>query len=346
MLYYVYLSGEHRTLPEAEVRAICEAEGIPFKVIAKFDQVLIIESTHEFPQYVSKRSALAKYLGILLGVTNIVEGSNGVIKAIRDSGIDLNAKELFVKFSRVKEFGKGFIEYDGLISKLKSEFKLRPLMGKRQEGIKILDIIVSNAVIIGLRLHERSMKVFDARAPQKRPEYRPGTLPPIISRVFVNLSRVSIRRNEFLLDPFCGVGGFLLEACSMGLNNYLGIDINHDYVQAARKNLIFYNCLDNIVCGDACSMSVSIGKVDAIATDPPYGRLTRPGGRGLRELMMCFMEEASKVLRKGSYMVFAQRKGVINEDDIESINGLAVVEKHLNWVHGSLTRDIYVVKVK
>ena len=346
MLFYVYLSGEHRTLPEAEVRAICEAEDISFKVAARLDQVLIIDSTQEFSQYVGKRSALTKYLGMVLSTTNISEGIDGIVKALKDSNIDLSRKDVFVKFSRVKEFGKNFIEYDELMNRLRRELGLKPLMGRLQKDVRVLDIIVSNAVIIGLRLHERFMKAFNERAPQRRPEYRPGTLPPIISRVFVNLSRVSIRRNEFLLDPFCGVGGFLLEACSMGLNNYLGIDINYDYVQAARKNLIFYNCLDNVVCGDACNMSVSIGKVDAIATDPPYGRLTRPGGRDLKDLMMCFMEEASKVLRKGSYMVFAQRKGVINEDDIESINGLVVVEKHLNWVHGSLTRDIYVVKVK
>jgi len=174
--------------------------------------------------------------------------------------------------------------------------------------------------------------------------YRPGTLPPLISRVFVNLSRVSIKGKSKLLDPFCGVAGFLLEACVMGLDNYIGVDINEDYVRGARINLEFYDCPPNVLSGDACNLPLDLGRVDAIATDPPYGRLTRAEGRTLKELMVCFLEEAGKVLRKGSYVVFAQKKGVIGEDEIEDLGPFKVVEKHINWVHGSLTRDVYVVK--
>jgi len=42
-------------------------------------------------------------------------------------------------------------------------------------------------------------------------------------------------------------------------------------------------------------------------------------------------------------LVFAQKHSVIKENDIENL-GFKVVEVHKNWVHGSLTRDVFVVK--
>ena len=59
--------------------------------------------------------------------------------------------------------------------------------------------------------------------------------------------------------------------------------------------------------------------------------------------MLKFLENISGIVKKGGYIVFAQRHNVIREEDIRD-SGFVIVEHHRNWVHGSLTRDIFVVK--
>lgn len=338
MLIYIYLSGEHRTIPAAEARAVAEAEKLPFDVKAQLDQVLIVETDPLYINFLAIRAAFTKMAGEVLGIVESSEGISGIKKVLRD--VDLDAYKVNgVAFKRVKHYCPE-IRADEVINLVRNHLRLNYYTEKSPENI--LDLILSDGlIIVGLRRYTRDLKVFRVRDPQRRPIYRPGTLTPEFSRVFVNLSRASITNNDIFLDPFCGVGGFLLEACVIGLR-ICGCDINPSYVEGAVKNLEFYNCLPNVVVADACNPPFS--RVDAVGTDPPYGRLTKaPGYNTLRTLMLKFLESASGVIRKGRYIVFAQRRDVIQEEDIEDL-GFIVVEHHKNWVHGSLTRDIFVVK--
>ncbi len=334
MLIYVRLSGEHRTLPLAELRAVLEAEGVIFKEIIHADQVVVLEIPKIFLNVLMKRLSLTTSIGMVAG---IYSRSSVKIREIINDLTSILGKATKVNFIYDRIKGRESLKYEEIRRELKRQgFKLS---SKNYE--KVIEIISSDLIISGVRLFRRSIHMYEDRAPQRRPIYRPGTLTPQVARLFVNLSRAS-RKNSPYVDPFCGVGGFLLEACVMGINEYLGVEISSDYAIGARINLLHYGCLPNVVVGDACNIPVD--KAGAIGTDPPYGRMTGTVGRRLRDLMLCFLEESAKILRKGSYLVFAQKRGVINEEDILKIDGLELVEKHLNWVHGSLTRDIYVVR--
>ncbi|MEO3992829.1 MAG: TRM11 family methyltransferase [Desulfurococcaceae archaeon TW002] len=336
MLYYVYLSGEHRELPFLELRAVMDAEKVKYRFIAQLDQVAIIKSAEPLEALLS-RAVLSKYAGVLLGVSEVTEGVQGIKKILRDSDVCLYGGYDYVNFRRVKQYGTQ-ISYEDVLS------TVNELSGSLcRGGTRRLDIIVTEGcVVIGLRTYERDLKSYRAREPSERPFYAPGTMTPYMARVFVNLSRASVRERHVILDSFCGAGGFLLEACFMGLR-YVGVEINPVLSEGAVKNLIHYGCVPEVVSGDSCY--IPLDRVDAIATDPPYGRMSRPAGTELINLMKCFLSESYRVLRSEGYLVFAQRIDIPLEEMITDA-GFTIVERVPNWVHGSLTRDIFVVRKK
>ncbi len=336
MLMYFFLSGTHRTLPYSELKALAEAEVGGLRSVVELDQVVIADSPPELVDVLRSRSVLVKYGGRLLAVSEVAEGVEGLLNSLIDSEICSLGGFSHVAFRRVKKYG-GEVRYGDIVSKLiESGSRLC-----RSSKAPLLDVIICEGLIIsGLRLFSRDLSPLRLRDPQKRPVYRPGTLTPEVSRLLVNLARVSSRRKELFLDPFSGVGGLLLEACDMGLK-YGGSDIDPLSVRGARENLEYYGCPSNVVIADACAPPFH--SADGVGTDPPYGRLTQSKGRGLEELMDCFLNSMSEILKKGRYLVFAQRAEIDVEDYVFS-HGFRIVERHLNWVHGALTRDIYVVR--
>jgi len=335
-LTYIYLSGAHKTLPKAEVLAIAEAEGIAVKVLLDLDQLLVLFSSSELVELIKLRSAYSRRVGTVLWLghsKDLPDGIREAADALRHVGINY----IKMEYRDLRSLSEG-PKYDDVVDELSGAgIKLVKDCGN------VVDIIVSQGVaVVGLRRYEIKVKDFLSRWTSERPVYMPGALNPDISRIFVNLSRASIKKRTTYYDPFCGTGSFLLEACYMGLR-YVGSDIDERYVAGASKNLIGYGCEPEVFVADACR--VPVREVGAIGTDMPYGRQTKPHGIDIRRLITCFLENAESALRRGSYLVFAQDSRF--EDEVhralDRLN-FKLVEVHRNWVHGSLTRNIYVLR--
>ena len=69
---------------------------------------------------------------------------------------------------------------------------------------------------------------FEERKVQHRPFFSPISLHPKLARVLVNIS--AIKRDETLLDPFCGTGGILIEAGLIGAK-VIGSDIEEKMIE-------------------------------------------------------------------------------------------------------------------
>lgn len=335
-LIYVYLSGEHKTLPKAEVLAIAEAEEVDVKVLLDMDQLLVLYSPSELIELIKLRSAYSRKIGTVLWLGH----SKDLLTGIRETVEVLKHRDVSsikMDYRDLRNLSEG-PKYDDVVKEfVRSGIKLV------KNSDSVVDIIISQGVaIVGLRRYEIKIKDFLSRWASERPVYLPGALNPDISRIFVNLSRASIKKGTTYYDPFCGTGSFLLEACYMGLR-YLGSDIDEKYVAAASRNLRGYGCEPEVLVADACRMPVH--EVGTIGTDMPYGRQTKPHGIDIQRLIECFLENAETVLKKGSYLVFAQ--DIRFENVIyRALNRLSfkLVEIHRNWVHGSLTRNIYVLQ--
>jgi tRNA (guanine10-N2)-dimethyltransferase len=141
-------------------------------------------------------------------------------------------------------------------------------------------------------LAAESVRDFGTRKPTDRPFFQPGSMDPLLARALANAA--GARPGATVLDPMCGTGGILVEAGLVGAR-VLGIDAQAKMVRGTRENLARY--LDggwHVARGDARSLPVADGSVDAVVFDAPYGRQSKIEGR-LDELLLDALEEARRV---------------------------------------------------
>ena len=170
-----------------------------------------------------------------------------------------------------------------------------------------------------------------------QPFFSPISLHPKLARALVNLS--SIKKDETLLDPFCGTGGILLEAGLIGAK-IIGSDIEDKMTEGCKKTLNFYKIKNyDLHCSDIGDIGSYIDKVDAIVTDLPYGKSTTTRGEKIDNLYLRAFESMSKLLKKGRKAVV----GISNKDYLSiGKKYFSLVEEHDFKVHRSLNRNFAV----
>jgi tRNA (guanine10-N2)-dimethyltransferase len=145
------------------------------------------------------------------------------------------------------------------------------------------------------------------------------------------------------LDPFCGVGGILIEAAVIGCD-IVGIDASPRMLKGARRNLTHFQFNPTgLIQADARTPPVGGGGVRAIATDPPYGRGSSTMGVKMTTLIREFLERAASLLSKDGHLCIATP----SEVDVERYahgGGFNLREQHLVRVHRSLTRRFTVLQ--
>jgi tRNA (guanine10-N2)-dimethyltransferase len=99
---------------------------------------------------------------------------------------------------------------------------------------------------------------------ETKPWHTSSSLPVRLARAMVNLAGIEVRS---IIDPCCGSGSILLEACLLGLEAF-GMDINTRMVGMTRKNLAHFGYQAEVLQGDARECEIT---ADAVVTDLPYG---------------------------------------------------------------------------
>lgn len=180
-------------------------------------------------------------------------------------------------------------------------------------------------------LDKKSMKERDAKF---RPGFHPSTMNSGFARAIVNLS--SIKPKEILMDPFCGVGGILLEAGSLNCK-LIGYDINEDMIDKCRDNFKFYKTKNfKIKVGDALKVK---GKVDAIVTDLPYGRHSSLHGKKIDSLYDEFVKHSLFLLKSNGKLVIVMPSSINVR-----YKGFSLKTTILHRIHKGLTRKILVLE--
>ncbi len=339
-LLYAVLSGEHVTLPIAELKAIIESEGYVYEQILVLDQIVLFRSNPIVARKITNRAGMVREVGLFLEVTtaSIEEFSS----RIKDLDLcDFVKGDFVIRSRRFKGHShmidtKEFV--DTLAGKIIKECSARVNPVSPSTIIRLL--FTDGVIIVGVMLAKTDTHVFSERSPAKKPFFRPGALSVQLSRVFVNLSRP--KKNLLYLDPFCGTGGFLVEAGLMGFPG-LGFDLNKVMVEGARVNLDHYGLWNiEVLRADATRMPLHSSSVGAIGTDPPYGRSTSTMGYKLNDIIEGFVYSAADALVRNGYLVFATPH-VFDARNIIEGAGLVLVERHYMRVHGSLTRILWVV---
>ncbi len=179
-------------------------------------------------------------------------------------------------------------------------------------------------------------RAIDRRSASNRVFFSPVSLPPRYAKGLLNLCRVS--EGERVLDPFCGTGGIVMESMLMGADT-VGTDIDGAMISGTIANL------RQLGIGGKYELHVldvsdipSLGRFDAIVTDPPYGRSSYMNREQPESLYARAMTAFAQCLKRGG------RLGIVLPDPSLVDGGKAfTLETCIRQkVHRSLTRNYMV----
>ncbi|MFH0896580.1 MAG: THUMP domain-containing protein [Candidatus Bathyarchaeota archaeon] len=336
---FFHVSGEHETLPHAEVKAILEAEGFPCRSVIALPQLLCIESDVDCLPTVADRGCFTKECGVV--IFRCEARREAIMRAVKDADYSSFIEKGQTFSVKIKTAVQPNINTEELASTLG-----RIILGKLQ-GIKVklkdpdisfFGIVSCNRFILGRKTHDSSRE-FLRRKPNSRPFSHPSSISPQLARVMANLARV--RASSRVLDPFCGTGSILVEAGLIGCKIF-GSEINSEMLRGTRLNLNYFGVIwEGLVISDA--RYLPFVNVDSVVTDPPYGRASSTHGQSVRSLVVEFLSEASDILHSGSYMSIALPDSLPIREISKDL-GYINVENHFIRQHKSLTREISIIQ--
>lgn len=190
-----------------------------------------------------------------------------------------------------------------------------------------------NKVFCGLLIYQNKDKPFD-RNPENRPKNHPSTLKPKLAKVLINLSGL---RKGTILDPFCGTGGILIESSLLNFKT-IGYDLSQEMLNRAKINIEHFN-LKNITLTLKDS-TTELEKVDAIITDPPYGRASTLFKKDTYQMYSEFLKQAEKSTKK-AVIIFPS---TIQFKKILKLTNFKIIKIIKVKVHRSLTRNITILE--
>ena len=194
---------------------------------------------------------------------------------------------------------------------------------------------------------------FESRRSHLRPFSSPSSLHPKLARALINIT--GIKQNEILLDPFCGTGGFLIEAGLMDIKT-IGYDINKLMIKGCIKNLKHYK-IKNYKIKNQNALNLK-DKFDYIVTDLPYGlnsnvllrysknwkkhRLNlkiqkKDFYKKLEQFYLKFLKNLRKKLKKKAVIIFPN---YVNYKNLLKKSKFKIEKEFSSYVHRSLTRKI------
>ena len=338
--FFFILSGEHPTLPLAELKAILHAYAIEHKIVDSFYKLIEIEADRAELESIASRGAYVDEMGE--EVLHTKDNLESIKREVEFANLEpfLSSEDSFsirmLRFGGVsKELSR--VHLEGYLGKLLAD-KTGAKVDLRSPKKPFRGILAGSLFHLGLIIHQRPKGSIHRRRPRKRAVFHPSTMPPKIARCLVNLSEV--RDGETFLDPFCGVGGIAIEASLLGCD-VVGVDALSRMVRSARRNLSHFGLKSyGLLRGDA--RNIPLRSVDAIATDPPYGTGASTLKSTTKDILASFLPQARMILSPGGKVVFASPLGT-GAVDLAKSQGFKVYDRHELYVHRSLTREILVL---
>lgn len=324
--FFFELSGESKDMPLAEARKCIEAEtgtcpdvvSGPGYMVASFDQ-------DRFDS-IADRISLTHSMGLYLGAydPDDVSGLEGTV--LPEGTFAIRAKR-----------------FEGMMKDVDSQSLIRRIGGilskHNDVDLKDPDVVVRMQMCdkVHLYIEQRvtDTDLLEKRKVGERPFFSPISLHPKYARALINLT--GVRRGGTVLDPFCGTGGIAIEAAVMGMKAVVS-DFDEEMVIGCRENMDFYGLkLDDCDVLDIGDIGERFHDIDAVCTDPPYGRSTKTGGEDIDRIYERAGEAFPKVLKSGACA------GVVLPHEIR-FPSMRFEGMYLQRVHGSLSRHYHIFR--
>ena len=311
------LSGEHPAIPVEEVRAF-------FPIYEQNTQVVITEvpSVSDLDRFAYTHAAMT-----CLGTCHADQDS--FIQMLQN--LDLSIQKPFC--GRVKKMVDHGIETPSAYLEKLIGFHIKGQVSVSSPEKIFRAVIAGGTCYFGELVWELDRTPYHARKPGNRPFFHPGVMMPRMIRALVNMS--GAMTGEWILDPFCGTGGTLIEASLIGCRA-AGTDADPEMIAGSRMNL------PDAMTGtaDARYLPFPDGSIDHVVSDLPYGQSVTIIGSGLSGLYQQALLEIKRVVKEGN------RSVLVTHQDIRQLAGqyFDIIGYYEQRVHKSLTRRILVIK--
>lgn len=313
-------------MPLAEAIRCLEAETDSFDIVRTGPGYMVASFDERYLDPVADRIALTHSMGRYLG-TYTPDDVSGLEETILPEGT------FAVRGKRFEGMMKD-VDSQGLVRKVGAILSKHNDVNLREPDF-IVRMQMCDAVHIYVEQRTTDTDLLEKRKVGERPFFSPISLHPKYARALINLT--GVKRGGTVLDPFCGTGGIVIEAAEMGMRA-VASDFDEDMVIGCRENMDFYGLeLADFETIDIGDIGERFPEVDAICTDPPYGRSTKTGGEDIDRIYARAGEAIPKSLKHGA------RAGVVLPHPVE-YPGMDLESVYLQRVHGSLSRHYHVFR--
>ncbi|MEM4259983.1 MAG: methyltransferase domain-containing protein [Candidatus Woesearchaeota archaeon] len=172
---------------------------------------------------------------------------------------------------------------------------------------------------------------YENRLSHKLPNISPTSMHPRLARAMVNIAN-----EDEITDPFCGIGGILLEA-SLCKIKVVGYDIDKIQLDKAKENLDYYKIKNyKLIHADATKLRT---KTKAIVTDPPYGKNSKTTEIPVN-LYLKFLKNSEKITAK----IVITFPNTIDYKKIIKKTHWHIVEEFDYYIHKSMTKKVLLLR--
>lgn len=324
----IELSGEHETLARAEARALVEMQGARVQA-ADLDRVVLASGELDAGA-LAARIAFARRVLRVIGQASVpveeivevgreapVEGERFAVRCTRlDAGLDPSL------VGAVEERLGEVLSETGIVD--------------LEAPDRVVRVLLDREAVVGVDAATVDRGAFEDRHVEARPFFSPVSLHPRLARCLVNLA--GVEAGDRVWDPFVGTGGVALEAGLVGAR-VVASDLDADMLEGARSTLSHFDVDAELVEGDVGEVAEGVGRVEAVVTDPPYGRASSTNREEIEALYERFFRAAEDALGPEGRLV-----GVVPDPELARLApaGLEKAQEHAWYVHGSLTRHVVV----
>lgn len=324
--FFFELSGESKDMPLAEAIRCLEAETDSFEVVKTGPGYMVASFDEQFLDPIADRIALTHSIGRYLGeyTPDDVSGLGQVV--LPQGTFAVRAKRFEGMMKDVDS--QGLIRRIGGILSKNNDVNLR-------EPDTVVRMQMCDAVHLYIEQRVTDTDLLEKRKVGERPFFSPISLHPKFARALINLT--GVKRGGTVLDPFCGTGGIVIEAAEMGMRA-VASDFDEEMVIGCQENMDFYGLeLADFDTVDIGEIGERFHEVDAVCTDPPYGRSTKTGGENIDHIYARAGESIPRSLRQGA------RAGIVLPHHVD-FDTMTLENVYLQRVHGSLSRHYHIFR--
>lgn len=324
----VELSAEHPTLPHAEAAAVAALAG--GQVVERDGFLVQVEAPDDAARLFAERMALAHTVSAHWWTT----AATPRVMVPPFGRIDMKGQSFAIRARRME----GAHPELPLQDTVRAAGAILAASGRVDLTAPQVDvrILVGEEAHVGALLGEVDRPSFDRRHPKHRTHFAPVSIHPRYARALVNLA--GIRKGDRVADPFCGTGGLLIEAALVGARIY-GSDLDPRMVAGTRENMEAAGAPTAeaiLEARDVGELPELVGApLDAVVSDPPYGRSSTTNQEPMADLYERFFVAAKEALKPGGRLAVISPSETLRA---QASRHFRLVESHDQRVHRSMTR--------